>query len=205
MIAVGKPKLVVGFVDYWQGMDDFFIGVLSERYEVIRNDVQPDFLFFADELFGTSNALYNNKKNVKIFYTGENIRPDPNRFKFHRAISFDFIDEEWHFRLPLYAIDYWRMVHSFGMKTIEEAQRRRIAAGRNKFFCFISGNPVSKKINDLFALLEIATRKWMRRGLCSTISDMFCPGGWMPRRPRMISCRITGSTCARKIRPIPDM
>lgn len=154
MITVGKTKLVVGFADFWGGMDTFFISILSERYEVIRNDAQPDYLFFSDEMFGTSNRLFDGKKNVKIFYTGENVRPDSNRFKFHRAISFDYIDEDWHFRLPLYVIDYWMMVHMHGMKTIAEMQQRRTGDGKEKFCCFISGNPVSQKRNDLFAVLN---------------------------------------------------
>ena len=154
MITTGKPKLVVGFVDHWAGMDDFFVAALSERYDVIRDDTQPDYLFFADELFGKTNNLYNDRKNVKIFYTGENVRPNPNRYKFHRAISFDFIDEAWHYRLPLYVIDYWVMVNKLGMKTLEDMQGRRTGGGKDKFCCFISGNPISNKRNELFAALN---------------------------------------------------
>ena len=153
MITAGKPKLVIGFADCWGGLDAFFTSILSQRYEVVRNDEQPDYLFFADEMFGTSNRRFDGRKNVKIFYTGENVRPDSSRYKFHRAISFDYIDEDWHFRLPLYVIDYWMMIHLHGMPAIEQMGARRTAK-KDKFCCFISGNPNSTKRNELFAALN---------------------------------------------------
>lgn len=146
--------LRLGFVDYFTGLDDFFIDTLSKKYQIIRDDINPDYLIFCDETFGQKNLEYNDRPNlIKIFYTGENRRPW--NYKAHFAITFDHFDNERHYRLPLYVIDHWLMVNKLGMSHINEIKRTELDVLEKTKFCgFISGNPASQKRNDAFQTLS---------------------------------------------------
>jgi len=158
-----KPKIKVGFIDYWKPFDAFMIDWLSKRFDVTRDDISPNYLFFSDETFGIQNQSYMGKA-TKIFYTGENRRPEKyiafircaiSRNKTDFAISFDHFDTKNHYRLPLYVIDYWAMVNKLGMPTFDEMLHKRYNTtgpkmGAKKFCCFISGNGASNKRNDWF-------------------------------------------------------
>ncbi len=99
-------KLRLGFTDTFGAIENFFTKVLSEKYEVIRDDANPDYLIFGDRNFGNNNSKYDNKNCVKVFYTGENERPWD--YKCHNSITFDHFEFEGkNYRLPLYVIyDY---------------------------------------------------------------------------------------------------
>ena len=94
-----KQILKLGFTDTIEPVKDFFAEVLSETYDVIRDDTNPDYLIFGDRNFGEHNKTFNSKNVIKIFYTGENQRPWD--YDCHFAITFDHIDIDRHYRLPL--------------------------------------------------------------------------------------------------------
>lgn len=150
-----KPIIKVGFTDYFKGLDDFFISWLSAKYEVVRDDSEPDFLFFCDETFGTHNKMFNNKPVVKIFFTGENRRAW--NYPSDAAITFDHYDTKNHYRLPLYVLDHWVMVNKLGMESIDsrdQAKRDGNMPDKTEFCCFISGNPGNEHRNKFFHLLS---------------------------------------------------
>jgi hypothetical protein len=101
-----KPILKLGFTDSFDSIINFFVKTLSERFEIIRDDVTPDYLMFGDRNFGNNNEIFNNRNCVKIFFTGENERPW--NYKCHYSISFDHHEFDGkNYRLPLYVIyDY---------------------------------------------------------------------------------------------------
>lgn len=92
-----KIKLKVKFVDFWSSFDSIdndFLYLVKEFYDIEYSD-QPDVLFFS--CYGTEFLKYN---CPRIYYTGENIRPD---FRFcDFALSFDHLKDKRHFRWPLY-------------------------------------------------------------------------------------------------------
>lgn len=148
-----RPTIKIGFTDYFAGLDDFFIHTLSRRYNVVRDDVKPDYLFFCDETFGQNNLMFQDPNTVRIFYTGENKRPYGRQTDF--AISFDHLSQSNHFRLPLYVIDYWMMVHYHGMPRIELTYRlAEEAKSKTKFAAFISGNDACPQRNKFFEVLS---------------------------------------------------
>lgn len=59
---------------------------------------KPDILFYAD--FGNSNSSHEAQR--KVYYTGENKRPNFDECDF--AFSFDFLDNPKNYRLPLWAL-----------------------------------------------------------------------------------------------------
>ena len=109
--------LRVGFVDTFENCARFFTYVLSQKYNVIRDDVNPEVLFFSDEFFGTRNQGFNDHAAIKIFYTGENSRPVFRNQDF--SITFDFCNSPYHYRLPLYVLEMWAITLEGWTKDIQ--------------------------------------------------------------------------------------
>jgi hypothetical protein len=94
-----KPRIKINFADFWPGFDpraNYFLGLLSGRYDLELSD-DPDFLIYS--IFGRSHRRYD---CVRIFYTGENVRPDFRVCDY--AFSFDYPVTTRNYRLPLYAL-----------------------------------------------------------------------------------------------------
>lgn len=143
--------ITVGFTDYYSPIDEFFVSLLSTRYNVIRDDVNPNYLFFCDETFGTNNLKYDPNKVLKIFFTGENRRPW--NYQAHAAISFDHLDGPSHYRLPLYAVEDWYQTTKLGLPSVLDLDRNN-NIDRKKFCSFISANPASLDRNEAFHFLS---------------------------------------------------
>ena len=94
-----KPVLKLAFSDFWPNFDpadNYFTDLLSERYTVVLRR-EPDLLIFSN--WGFDYETYSCRR---VFYTGENRRPDFSICDY--AFSFDHIDHPRHYRLPLYAL-----------------------------------------------------------------------------------------------------
>lgn len=139
----------IGFTDYFNPIDEFFTEILSSRYNVVRDDVNPDYLFFCDETFGKNNLNFDEKKVKKIFYTGENRRPW--NYKAHHAITFDHLDSPQFYRLPLYVIEEWILVKKQNMPSISQ---RLDVPEKNGFCAFVASNGGCSIRNDIFHFLS---------------------------------------------------
>jgi hypothetical protein len=139
-----KPKLNIKFADFWTSFnkeDNFFTQLLSEKYNVQISE-NPDILFYAHA--GTTHKNY---KCHKIYFTGENLRPDFNECDY--AFTFDYIsDNPRHFRLPLYAL-YANPEELTIPKDID-----KIVSEKTKFCSFIVTNKFSKDRIKLFKKLS---------------------------------------------------
>jgi alpha(1,3/1,4) fucosyltransferase len=94
-------KISIGFADMWMNHvpeKDFFFSVLKEHFP-LEISSQPDYLFYS--VFGSTHSTKRFDGCVKVFYTGENIRPNMDTCDF--ALSFDYLDHPRHLRFPLYA------------------------------------------------------------------------------------------------------
>lgn len=108
----------VCFSDFWKPFDpnnNFFIHIIRELYENVEV-VYPedaDVMFFS--VFGNENTMYKDCK--KIFFTGENNRP--NFKKCDYSLTFDFESYEGkNFRLPL----WYLYIDWFDVKTYDNPQ-----------------------------------------------------------------------------------
>lgn len=152
-----KPKLKLGFTDYYKTMDDFFIDTLSMTFDIERNDADPDYLIFADETYGTNNLKYDPNRHIKIFFTGENRRPW--HYQAHHAISFDHLDGNQFYRLPLYVLDNWVQKKN-DVPDMEIHDRTRGGAEYTTYeskehFCgFVASNPAGEYRNKIFHMLN---------------------------------------------------
>lgn len=147
-----KPTIKIGFTDYFNPVDEFFTDILSEDFEVVRDDNDPNYLFFCDENFGQNNLNYDESKVVKIFYTGENRRPQ--NYRAHYAITFDHLDGPQFYRLPLYTLENWVNQKKLGWSDLRDFKRTMRAKDKEGFCSFVVRNGGCPVRNDFFHKLS---------------------------------------------------
>jgi hypothetical protein len=130
----------INFVDFWDGFDkkaNYFYRLLSTKYNVKINET-PELIIYS--CFGNDYLKY---KCKRVFYTGENVRPDFMACDF--AFSFDFLNHKKHFRLPLYSL-YIEQDNMFDkLNTIKNKKELiNIWKKKNKFACMVVSNSNSK-------------------------------------------------------------
>lgn len=145
--------LRLGFTDTFGAIENYFTKVLSERFDVIRDDSNPDYLIFGDKNFGTNNINYNDRKCIKIFYTGENERPWD--YHCHYSISFDHHEFDGkNYRLPLYVI-YDHDNHFRNVPNTSNIDRQPQDLLESKEFCsFVVKNGACEMRNRWFHKLQ---------------------------------------------------
>lgn len=137
----------VKYVDFWPGFqpETYYIHkmLLKCGYNIIIDELNPDLVI--GSVFG--NQIFNWSHKTRIFYTGENIKPDFNRCDYF--MGFEFSDDERILRLPIYQL-HW------GNAKPEERQfffEKKLTDNRNKFCAFIHSNTNATKRNEfLFKL-----------------------------------------------------
>lgn len=156
-----KKELKLGFADTFPNCINFFTDWLSERYDITRDDVNPDYLIFGDRNFGETHYRYNCKK---IFFTGENVRP--NYFTYDHAITFDHINSSFHYRLPLYVLEMWAISKEEGPwnnkylylvnKNIDIEKENDL---KQNGFSYVQSNPNVERRNQVFDYIEAKNQK----------------------------------------------
>lgn len=144
-------EIRINFVDFWPDLDkenNYFTNILKEYYKVIIDTNSPEILFFS--LFGYEHLRYCCKK---IFFTGENKRPNFNACDF--AFSFDYNNKKNHYRLPLYSlyIDDHQLKDSI-QKIKPKEELKNIWEKKTKFCAMVVSNPRAKERIDFFKRLS---------------------------------------------------
>ena len=156
-------RIKIAFSDFWSGFeydptgkseyDNTFYRLLSEKFPIEIDNKNPDFLIFS--AFGNRHASFNKCK--KIFYTGENRRPDFSICDY--AITFDYHDHENHYRFPLSAL----ILSERGIKDYpKNADIDSLKRKKTKFCNFVFSNPNAEARNKLF--LELSKYKKVDAG-----------------------------------------
>jgi len=147
--------LRLGFADTFGTAINFFTHVLGQRYEIQRDDENPEYLIFGDGNFGNSHNRFNGKCK-KIFYTGENVRP--NYEECSHALTFDHENSSRHYRLPLYVLDMYCAVFEgwtddlLQIKTENRDWEKDY--DRRQFCSFVVSNPRQQMRNAMFELMS---------------------------------------------------
>lgn len=139
-------QIKIKFVDFYKGFDqqsNWFFKFLSKHFDIEISD-NPDFIIYSS--FGHSHLNYN---CTKIFYTGENERP--NYWLCDWSLSFDFDTRDNHLRLPLYVI--WEGVNYLDL-LLPSFQSIILSHPKTKFCCFLVSNPHAKRRIDFFNKLN---------------------------------------------------
>lgn len=115
--------------------------LLAGNWNIVLSPDQPDFLIYS--CFGFEYLRYD---CIRIFYTGENVRPQFDRCDY--AFSFDYPITERNYRLPLYRLDV----------TYNQLSKPRIPdkviLEERKFCSLLSSNPRAKERTEFFELLS---------------------------------------------------
>ena len=141
-----KRTVKIAFTDFWHPNterairnDNPIYRLLSKRFDLQLSD-HPDFLLYS--CFGRKYLKY---RCTRIFYTGENIRPDFRQCDF--AFSFDYPITAKNYRLPLYKLyEHFDEVKKKGQQLPDPGSQR---------FCnFVVSNRKAKERIEFFRLLQ---------------------------------------------------
>lgn len=142
-----KKTIKINFTDFWFGPDkeslqnNFLFRLLDDHYALEITD-NPDFLVYSS--FGKEYLKY---RCVRIFYTGENLRPDFNECDF--AFSFDFPATDKNYRLPLY-ITY----DAYGRLKNSPRNAEKLSKSKNRFCNFLYSNKNASERIEFFKMLQ---------------------------------------------------
>ena len=147
---MGKQVLKMRVVDWWEPDNEenfyknYIVNLLSKKYDIEYSD-NPDFLIYGP--FGHEHVRYD---CVRIFYTGENVRPDYNLTDY--AISFDYaVFEDRHIHAPLIFFNNYRS------KDLQNTLKTRLhlAKDKTKFCGFVVSNssPFTEMRDSFFEAL----------------------------------------------------
>jgi len=144
-MVYGKPIKLL-FTDFWgsSAVEEIhknpIYRMLSSHWDITLSS-QPDFLIYSYKGFE-----YLKYDCVRIFYTGENIRPRFERCDY--AFSFDYPITERNYRLPLYRLynEYDSLFQSWDVDSIISKKR--------KFCCFLYSNSKAGERIKFFDMLS---------------------------------------------------
>lgn len=150
-----KEVLKIKFADYHEGFNpekNFFWDLLSVKYDLQTSD-QPEILIYTS--FGRSHV---NFRCLKIYWTGENRRPDFNQCDF--AFTFDEHSQDGkNYRLPLYV----HYPHAYGLgdlscitnRKLNGAQANKVRLQKTRFCNMVVSNAQrDKKCEEFFHKLS---------------------------------------------------
>jgi len=131
----------IAFTDFWREWENdfnFFKDGIFEGEEVVVTNDNPDLLFYSS--FGQNHK---NFKCPKIFWTGENVRA--NYDECDLALTFDYNDNPKNLRIPLYAIQWWEVIHYRKSVTWKNPEKSLIESkdpskAPTEFCSFVHGN-----------------------------------------------------------------
>lgn len=148
-----KKDIKLCFTDTHEHIAIFFYNILSLRYNIVIDNDDPECVIFGDDNFGHNNRRFSKKDVLKIFYTGENRRPE--NFDCHYAISFDHNFNQWHYRLPLFVIYMWAMeyIHKIGYR-YDHILNLPEPKEKIDFCSFVVSNPNCEQRNSFFDKLN---------------------------------------------------
>ena len=156
----------IKYLDMWPGFDDkcnwfnlMFQGCFpNESFDFVSEN--PDIVFASS--FGTEKYQYKNSSVIKIFYTGENERPDFSFADYSLTFDYDSYDGK-NFRLPhwfLY-INWWNepnFPHArISTDRLFKAWDAEEIWNRKNFCAIIIGNPVRNRLEVAQKLNEYQT------------------------------------------------
>jgi len=139
-------KIKIWFTDFWDDFnpyDNYFTKLLSVHFDIEITRINPDFLIFS----WCGKDFFHYKDCVRIYFTGENIRPDFTVCDYSFSFDYDSYDGR-NLRLPLYAM------YGDTNKLLLPKDPQSILRGKTKFCNFIYSNERAKERKQFFDLLS---------------------------------------------------
>jgi len=151
-----KQTIRLGFADTFGTAINFFTYALNYRFNVVRDDENPEYLIYGEGVYGRSHLNYDASKVRKIFYTGENVRP--NYGECFASMTFDHENSAKNYRLPLYVIDMHGAVQEgwtdnyYQLVNLKHDYEKEYDT--RKFCSFVVSNPNQQMRNMMFGLMN---------------------------------------------------
>lgn len=139
-------KVRINFADFWHDdsleakLSNPLTRLLQKRFELEFTD-QPDFLIYS--CFGAEFSRYS---CTRIFYTGENKRPDFRLCDY--AFTFDYPVTDRNFRFPVYGL--FKLGPLFAPRDVDA-----LMAEKTRFCAFVFSNP---RARERIAFMERLSR-----------------------------------------------
>jgi len=134
-----NTTLRIFFVDFWKSFDpknNFFWNLLSKHYQLVLDEKNPEILFYSYAGLKDPSKKHFHKYNcIRIFYTGENIRP--NFMECDYSLSYDYLDDKRNLRLPIYVL------YNDFEELVKRPMKPDLLQTKTKFCCFIVSNPMN--------------------------------------------------------------
>ena len=149
----------ISFLDFWydfQPENNFFIHLIRQLKEnvIVTEPEKADIIIYT--CFGQRNKQYNHCK--KIYFTGENLRPNFDECDYSLTFDFDSYDGK-NIRLPLwYLYIDWFNVKSYGNPNYLIPRNYLIGDNefnikiKDKFCCTVFSSPYDTRFNMINAL-----------------------------------------------------
>jgi hypothetical protein len=133
-------QILIDFCDFWPGFPkakNFFTEALRLRYDVQLSE-RPDILIYSG--YGFQHRLHT---CPRVFYTGEPGMPDWRECDY--ALTFHYLDDPRHLRLPLYAlyaspVSFHVTIAQPGPMPEPPEPAEQALARKTKFCAFVVGN-----------------------------------------------------------------
>lgn len=140
-----RQRIRIAFADFWPGFnpeDNYFTHLLRQRFDVEIGRDGLDFVIYS--VFGSEHRKF---KCRRVFYTGENVRPDFGACDY--AFTFDLdVAHPGHFRLPLCFRKAGQLVKP------ADYDPAAILAAKTGFCAFVYSNPGGIERNQFFEMLS---------------------------------------------------
>jgi hypothetical protein len=139
-----RSRIRLAYSDFWPNFDretDFFTKIIRRHYDIEWSD-NPDFLIYS--VFGFQ---YLKHKCVRIFYTGENVKPDFRDCDY--AFSFEYGGAPQNFRLPYYIR---RSCGTNFLAPYPDAERE--LSSKKRFCTFVYSDPTGRRRNAFMTKLS---------------------------------------------------
>lgn len=155
----------INFLDFWDGFDphnNFFLYIFREIYGNVELKPVNECDYIIYSLFGNQHLNVDRKRTKKIFYTGENVRPNFNECDYSFTFDFDHYNNK-NIRIPLYHLYIdWYDVKTYGnftyllpVKNISDNEF--INTKKSKFCAAVFSNPHPLRFELMNKLSEYKT------------------------------------------------
>ncbi len=133
--------LRICIINFWHGFnyyDNIFIWLLKHKYNIIYDDINPDLVI------NGVNEYCKYKNSSIVYFCGEPTYPDLDNFKADYGLSCFYIDNNKHFRFPIYLYYLYDFLKNGDIDDFDYYFKKRdynkdILKTKNKFCCFIQG------------------------------------------------------------------
>jgi hypothetical protein len=142
-----KPRLSLSFADFWPGFvpaSSYFVRTLATRFQV-ELDERPQYLLYS--VFGHAHRDH---RGIRIFYTGENVRPDFAACDY--ALGFEHLAHPRYCRLPLYVL--FLEGHPELLVKPPGFDAESVLRQKTKFCSFVYSNPRARRRLRFFEKLS---------------------------------------------------